>query len=166
MNEPVMNQPVTAYIALGANLGDREQNIHTALQELGAMPGTQVLRISTLLANPAVGGPANSPDFLNAAAEIRTTLDAQSLLSRMLQIEHNLGRDRREKWSPRTIDLDLLLYDDQIIRSDHLTVPHPLMHTRRFVLEPLAEIAARVVHPVLRLTIADLLRMAEQRATS
>jgi 2-amino-4-hydroxy-6-hydroxymethyldihydropteridine diphosphokinase len=160
MNEPVMNQPVTAYIALGANLGDREQNIHTALQELGAMPGTQVLRISKLLANAAVGGPANSPDFLNAAAEIRTTLDAQSLLSRMLQIEHNLGRDRREKWSPRTIDLDLLLYDDQIIRSDHLTVPHPLMHTRRFVLEPLAEIAPLVVHPVLRLTIAELRRMA------
>src|SRR4051812_964626 len=102
-------QPVTAYIALGANLGDRAQTIRSALAALAQTEGVEVLRVSTLLENPAVGGPSNSPDFLNAAAEIRTTLDAHALLDRLLTIERSLGRDRREKWSPRTIDLDLLL---------------------------------------------------------
>jgi 2-amino-4-hydroxy-6-hydroxymethyldihydropteridine diphosphokinase len=99
----------------------------------------------------------DAPPFLNAVAEAHTTLDAHSLLRRMLEIERDLGRQRREKWEPRTIDLDLLLYGNQIISTDDLLVPHPLLHERRFVLQPLAEIAPDLVHPTLQMTIAGLL---------
>src|SRR3954462_11364338 len=113
-------QPVTAYIALGANLGDRGRTIQSARTALEQTNGVEVLRISKLLENPAVGGPAGSPDFLNAAIEIRTTLNAHALLHRLLEIERSLGRDRREKWSPRTIDLDLLLYGDHVVSTADL----------------------------------------------
>jgi 2-amino-4-hydroxy-6-hydroxymethyldihydropteridine diphosphokinase len=146
-----------AYIALGANIGDREANIRTALASLGSTPDTRVVRTSTLIENPAIGGPANSPDFLNGVAEIQTTLAPLQLLHRLLEIERSLGRQRREKWEPRIIDLDLLLYGDQIFSTDELIIPHPLMHTRRFVLEPLAELAPGLVHPILRTSIATLL---------
>src|SRR5438046_2297954 len=140
--------PITAFIALGANLGDREANLRRAIRELSKTPAIEVVCASKFLENPAVGGPTESPPFLNAAVEIRTLLSPQNLLSRLLEVEHKLGRVRREKWEPRLIDLDLLLYGDQIIDTDALKVPHPLMHTRRFVLEPLAEIAPDAVHPI------------------
>jgi 2-amino-4-hydroxy-6-hydroxymethyldihydropteridine diphosphokinase len=149
--------PVTAYIALGANLGPREQNLRSALSALTQTPACEVILVSSFLENPAVGGPADSPPFLNAAAELRTTLDPHPLLNRLLEIEKTLGRDRREKWSPRTIDLDLLLYADQIIDDPDLKVPHPLMHTRRFVLQPLSEIAPNALHPTLGISIHQLL---------
>jgi 2-amino-4-hydroxy-6-hydroxymethyldihydropteridine diphosphokinase len=154
----MQNQPITAYIALGANLGDREKNISRALGQLDHPPQTRVMRVSPLIENPAVGGPADAPPFLNGVAEIETILDARELLHHLHEIERALGRQRREKWEPRIIDLDLLLFGDQIISTDELTVPHPLMHTRRFVLEPLAQIAADVVHPTMKVTIADLLQ--------
>jgi 2-amino-4-hydroxy-6-hydroxymethyldihydropteridine diphosphokinase len=150
--------PVTAYIALGANLGDRRANLTAALDGLRATPGLTVTRVSDLIENPAVGGPPDSPPFLNGAAEIVTPLPAADLLAALLAIERDLGRERREKWGPRLIDLDLLLYGDQIIDADHLTVPHPLMHRRRFVLEPLAQIAPAVIHPLLGRTVLTLLR--------
>jgi 2-amino-4-hydroxy-6-hydroxymethyldihydropteridine diphosphokinase len=150
--------PVTAYVALGANLGDRAANLHRALELLEQSPGIEVIRASTFIENPAVGGPANSPAFLNGAAEISTTLRPRTLLDRLLEIEKKLGRVRSEKWSPRTIDLDLLLYGSQIIDEPGLTVPHPLMHERRFVLEPLSEIVPNVVHPIFNRTITDLLK--------
>jgi 2-amino-4-hydroxy-6-hydroxymethyldihydropteridine diphosphokinase len=148
---------VTAYIALGANLGDRRRNIDRALELLRATPGVSVTRVSSLLENPAVGGPPDSPPFLNGVAEVHTTLPPDALLDRLLEIERTLGRERREKWGPRLIDLDLLLYGDRVLAQPHLRVPHPLLHERRFVLEPLAEIAAEVVHPVLHKTMATLL---------
>src|SRR5687768_9599904 len=148
---------VVAYIALGSNLGDREANIRSALMMLEKLDGIRVRKTSTLFENAAVGGPNGAPDFLNAAAEIQTTRDARDLLRRLLDVERSLGRARREKWAPREIDLDLLLYGDQIINEDGLTVPHPLMHSRRFVLKPLAEIAPRAVHPIHQKTIAELL---------
>jgi 2-amino-4-hydroxy-6-hydroxymethyldihydropteridine diphosphokinase len=153
----MQNHPVIAYIALGANLGDREKSIRRAIGELEYTPDVRVTRTSKLIENPAVGGPENSPDFLNGVVEIETTLGSHDLLHRLLEIERHMGRERREKWSPRIIDLDLLLYGDKIIASDELIVPHPLMHERRFVLVPLAEIAPSLIHPTLGISIADLL---------
>jgi 2-amino-4-hydroxy-6-hydroxymethyldihydropteridine diphosphokinase len=157
--------PITAYIALGSNLGSREANISAAIEQLVQTPGVQVVTISKLIENPAVGGPADSPAFLNAAARVDTTLGSHALLHRLLEIEKSLGRERRVKWEPRPIDLDLLLYGNQIISSQELVVPHPLMHERRFVLEPLAEIAADAVHPTLQMTIAGLLANLDQSHT-
>jgi 2-amino-4-hydroxy-6-hydroxymethyldihydropteridine diphosphokinase len=150
--------PTTVYIALGSNLGDRAANIESAIAKLRQTSGIEVICVSSSLENPAVGGPEDSPPFLNAAAEIRTTVAAHALLKRLLEIERELGRTRRDKWEPRVIDLDLLLYGDQILSSQELIVPHPLMHERRFVLEPLAEIAPNAVHPALQMSIAGLLQ--------
>ena len=149
--------PVIAYIALGANLGDRRANIDAAVEQIRSTDGVTVAKVSSLMENAAVGGPAGSPPFLNAVAEVETALSPRQLLDRLLQIEQSLGRTRREKWGPRIIDLDLVLYGDQIIAEPDLQVPHPLMHERRFVLEPLAQIAPEAIHPVLRRRVADLL---------
>lgn len=152
-----MTARATAYIALGANLGDRARTIELALDRLRAHPGIEVRRVSALLENPAVGGPPDAPPFLNGVAEVSTTLGPRELLNALLEIERQLGRERHRKWDPRTIDLDLLTYGDQIIDEPDLTVPHPRMHERRFVLEPLAEIAPAGVHPRLRRTFGELL---------
>ncbi len=149
---------VKAYIALGANLGDREKNLRDALGMLDATAGLEIVKVSSFLENPAVGGPPESPPFLNAVAEVQTTLGAHDLLTRLLEVERALGRERREKWGPRTIDLDLLLYGDQVLASEELTVPHPRMRERAFVLQPLAEIAPELRIPGIEQTVLELLR--------
>src|SRR5687767_6368676 len=101
--------PVIAYVALGANLGDRAANISRATGMLGETRGVRVTSCSSLLENPSVGGPADAPSFLNAVVEVETRLPPHDLLARLLEIEKRLGRDRREKWEPRVIDLDLVL---------------------------------------------------------
>ncbi len=148
---------VTAYIAVGANLGDRHANISRAIENLRQTPGIQITKVSSLIENPAIGGPADSPPFLNGAIEIETSLGARELLVQLLTIEKKMGRVRREKWGPRSIDLDVLLYGNQVIESKVLTVPHPLMHERKFVLNPLAEIAPDAIHPRFQKSIARLL---------
>lgn len=148
---------VTAYIGLGANTGDRGSNLYNAIARLSQTPGVTVRKLSRLMENPAVGGPEGSPPFLNGAAVVETTLGSHALMKTLLEIEKSLGRNRRDKWEPRPIDLDLLLYGDQIISSDDLIVPHPLMHERPFVLEPLAEIAPDAVHPTLQMSVGGLL---------
>lgn len=139
-----MPQEITAYIALGSNLGDREGFIRDALWALDEIEGVRVAKVSSLLENPAVGGPPDSPPFLNAAAELRTTLGPHELLRQMLRIEQSLSRQRSEKSAPRTIDLDLLLYGNEVIETQELRIPHPRMKEREFVLKPLAEIAPHV----------------------
>ena len=146
-----------AVLSLGANLGDRAATMREALRLLGEAGDIDVTRVSSFIENPAVGGPADSPPFLNAAAEFRTSLGPRELLDRLLHVERQLGRERRQRWAPRTIDLDLLLYEDRVVRKSDLVVPHPLMHERRFVLEPLAQIAPNVVHPILGASVLDLL---------
>ena len=152
-----MPPPVTAYVALGANLGDRAGNIRAAVDGLTRTPGVRVTKVSGLFENPAVGGPAGSPPFLNAAAAVETSLPARALMERLLAIEAELGRERREQWGPRSIDLDLLLYGDEVVDSARLVVPHPRMAEREFVLAPLAEIAPDAVHPASGLTAAEML---------
>jgi 2-amino-4-hydroxy-6-hydroxymethyldihydropteridine diphosphokinase len=129
----------TAYVGLGSNLGDRERNVENALARLEA-EGWLVSRSSVRETDPV--GVTDQPKFLNAAAELRTELEPRELLDRLLAIERELGRDRaREaRWGPRLIDLDLLLYGDEAIDEPGLTVPHPRLAERRFVLEPLAEL--------------------------
>jgi 2-amino-4-hydroxy-6-hydroxymethyldihydropteridine diphosphokinase len=150
-------RPATAYIGLGSNLGDRKANLAAAARALEQAPGIHRLRLSRLIDTAPVGK-TDQPRFLNAVAQVRTTLAARELLELLLAIEARLGRVRGERWGPRTVDLDLLLYGREIIREPDLTVPHPRLHERTFVLGPLAEIAPRAVHPVFRKSAAGLLR--------
>lgn len=127
------------FIALGSNLGDRERHIRNALHELAATARIRVLRNSTILETTAVGGPPQG-DYLNAVAELSADLPPRELLDRMLEIECAHGRERRERWGPRTLDLDLLLFCEQIIHQSGLIIPHPRMWERDFVIRPLREI--------------------------
>ncbi len=151
------NQIITVYVAVGSNLQDRRQNIQRAVEQLAKTPGISALRTSSLLENPAVGGPPESPLFLNGALELQTTRSALALLERLLGIEHQLGRVRRDRWEPRPIDLDILFYGDAVMQTPMLTIPHPRLHQRYFVLKPLAELAPHFVHPLLHRTISELL---------
>lgn len=134
---------VTAYVALGANLGDAASTLRDALQTLGRTPGLSLLRASSLYRTAPID--SSGPDYLNAVAEVATTLSAPALLAALQGIENAAGRERPYRNAPRTLDLDLLLYGSARIDSPDLTVPHPRMWERAFVLVPLAEIARGVV---------------------
>ena len=148
-----------AFVALGSNLGRRQANLRAAIDGLSRLGEvTAVSRFHATQAVPESGVAATDPEFLNAAAAIESRLDARTLLDGLLEIEAGLGRDRTASAAgPRTIDLDLLLFGDDVIEASGLIVPHPRMHRRRFVLEPLAEIAPNAWHPGRRTTAAELL---------
>ncbi|WBY00958.1 2-amino-4-hydroxy-6-hydroxymethyldihydropteridine diphosphokinase [Ramlibacter tataouinensis] len=137
--------PVTAYVALGANLGDAVAAVSAALQRLAALPQSSLAAHSSLYRTAPVQ--ATGPDFVNAVAALRTSLTAPALLAELQRLEDEAGRDRPYRNAPRTLDLDLLLYGDARIASPRLVVPHPRMHERAFVLVPLAEIAPQLVAP-------------------
>ena len=145
-----------AYIALGSNLGDRRALLHQGLALLGSLPGVDLLRTSSIYETAAVGGPTGQGCYLNAVAEVQTEIEPAPLLQQLLDIEAQLGRVRAERDGPRTLDLDLLYYGDQITDQPDLILPHPRLHQRLFVLEPLAEIAPGLVHPRLGKTMAEL----------
>jgi len=131
-----------AYVGLGSNLGDRERTIRRALDELAAEPGVRVVTVSTLIDTEPVGS-VEQPRFLNGVVELETTLAARDLLALLLDVERRFGR-RREgvpPQGPRTLDLDLLVYGEAEVAEPGLDLPHPRLHERRFVLEPLAEVA-------------------------
>ena len=135
-----------AFIGLGSNLGEREDMIRQALEMLSHVPDTELIRASALYdTEPA--GEVEQPNFLNAVAQLDTHLTARQLLWNLMLIEKRLGRVRTLKWGPRTIDLDLLLYGDQLIDEDDLCVPHPEIIRRSFVLVPLVELEPMLVHP-------------------
>jgi 2-amino-4-hydroxy-6-hydroxymethyldihydropteridine diphosphokinase len=150
--------PVTAYIALGSNLGDREATLRSAVAMMAAVDGIVVMRQSALIETEPVG-PAGQGPYLNGVVEIETTLDPHDLLAELQRIETELGRDRpnEQRWGSRTCDLDILLLGDSIIDGDDLTIPHPRLAERTFVLRPLAELRADLQHPILKRMVSELL---------
>jgi len=147
---------VTAFIALGSNLGDPTAQIRSALRALAALPETRLVRESSFYRNPPEGG-LDQPAFVNAVAQLETRIGPRALLDRLLEIERAHGRMRDYPNAPRTLDLDIVLYGDRAVREDGLVVPHPRMLDRTFVLVPLAEIAPDAVVPG-KGRVADLAR--------
>jgi len=149
--------PSLALIGLGSNRGDRQAALEGAITALANTPGVVIQKVSSFHETQPVGGPPGQGMFLNAAAALETTLDPFQLLHLLEEIETRFGRVRTVLWGERTLDLDLLLFGDWIIDTPRLRVPHPRFTIRRFVLEPLVEIAPAAVDPVTRRTIAQIL---------
>ena len=155
------------FLGLGSNLGDRQKYLDTAIEELGKDMSVSVKKVSSFIETEPYG-PVEQPDFLNGVVEIETTLEPEELLLIIHDIEQEAGRERIIHWGPRTLDIDILLFDDMVINTETLTIPHPEMHKREFVLKPLSEIAPYIVHPLFMKTtvqILDELKSSEYAAS-
>ncbi|MEL6939581.1 MAG: 2-amino-4-hydroxy-6-hydroxymethyldihydropteridine diphosphokinase [Cyanobacteria bacterium J06598_1] len=150
-----------AAIALGGNLGDSQQILSNAITVIDTVPGIQVLARSHFYKTAPVGPP--QPDYINACITVETNLSPRDLLHRLLAIESQFGRVRKERWGARSLDLDLLIYSDYIIEAPRLTIPHPRLHERPFVLIPLMDVAAHWQHPILHKSIEQIVAELSQQ---
>lgn len=146
----------TAYLGLGSNLGNRLAFLRGGRDTLINRPGIELIQVSGVYETEAIGGPPDNPLFLNTVLEIQTSLEARQLLEACLAAEDEFGRSRPVRWAPRTLDIDIIFYADQIICEERLTIPHPRLQERAFVLAPLLEIAPDFKHPLLDQTITEL----------
>ena len=144
-----------AFIGIGSNIGNRTENCLEAIELVSNF--TVIKSVSSFYETEPVGN-EDQPKFINAVAKVSTLLSPLNLLNSLKSIENQMGRERAERWGPRTIDLDILFYEDFILESQELTIPHKHLHRRRFVLEPLCEIEPRLEHPVLKQTVSKLLK--------
>lgn len=158
-----VHKPVRSLIGCGANLGCPREQLDRAIDMLRFMPGIDLLNVSRFIETRPIGGPPGQPAYLNAACLIETSFEPEELLALLAAIENTLDRRREHRWGPRSIDLDLLLHGDRVIENEQLQLPHPRMTTRRFVLEPAAEIAPELRHPLAGCTVGDLLDNISQR---
>jgi 2-amino-4-hydroxy-6-hydroxymethyldihydropteridine diphosphokinase len=146
----------TAYIGIGSNLGDKSKNCIKAIEMISVLPGCKLMKQSDLYLTKPVG--VEDQDwYVNGVVDLFTGLSPQDLLNYLLSIEENMGRVRRQRWESRIIDLDILFFGQDMIDEKHLTIPHPRLHSRRFVLVPMTQIAPDFIHPSLGLTMAELL---------
>ena len=151
------------YVGIGSNLGDRSAQMKRTCDRLAEVDQTELLRVSPVYETDPVGPVPQGP-FLNGVAELETKLVPERLLGKLNEIEQESGRPepvRRVKWGPRSLDLDIILFEDRVICNDRLVIPHPLMHERWFVLKPLCDLNPNVVHPLLEMTVGALLRYLE-----
>ncbi len=146
----------TAFLSLGSNLGDRLANLKRAIEKIEEPSQIMVTKVSPVYETEPVGH-ENQGWFLNLVLQVETSLEPFALLERLSSIEDQMGRKREKRWGSRNIDLDILLYDTRMVNSERLTIPHPRMHERRFVLVPLAQIAPKLRHPRLKKNIEELL---------
>ena len=149
-----------AFLSLGSNRGDRKLHLKTALAKLNALEKTEIISVSNLYST-AAWGKEDQPDFLNMAVGIKTFFQPEILMKKIIRIEEEMGRVRMEKWGPRIIDIDILMFGNEKINSETITLPHPEMHKRKFVLVPMKDIAAEIIHPVYNKSID---RLAEECA--
>lgn len=150
------------FLSLGTNIGDKKENILTAINNINNIKNTEILKKSQILETRPFGY-TDQDNFLNSCLKIKTLLTPQELLTKLLQIEKDMGRKRLIKWGPRIIDIDILFYDNNIISEDNLSVPHPYITERMFVLEPLSEIAPNFIHPLERKSISTLKKLLENK---
>jgi len=152
----------TAYIGIGSNLGNRQENCLRAIELL--QRGRVIVTKRSSLYETEPWGMKDQPRFINMVIQIETSLEPKELLTVLKDTEKEIGREKLSKWGPRTIDLDILLFDDIILHEDNLTIPHPLMHERDFVLRPLCEIAPDIHHPLLKSSMYELMQQFHKKS--